>query len=248
MSNLELRRKVGYKPRKNKQDSRPTPHGKEHSYEAFCDLGDEVCASAAEMDTVIGRTRDTQCILTLYLRPSRFQLALLLESKTSSAVVAALDSLEKALGLALFSKIFGQILTDNGPEFSNTCALESSSIAADRRCTVYYCDVRQSQQKARCERSHVEIRKLLPKGRDIKFDNLTKHDLAHLMSQAGSQPRPSLGGLSAIALLKAQLGSSANTLLDVLGVSEIPYDQLDLTVSSIDHKRKDRKEKPLSRA
>lgn len=115
------------------------------------------------MDTVIGKTRDSQCILTLYLRSCGLQVALLLGSRESGAVAAALDMLEAAIGRDSFNRLFGTILTDNGPEFADAESLERSAPGdGPARCRVYYCDVRQSQQKGRCERNHVELRKPAP--------------------------------------------------------------------------------------
>lgn len=120
MSNAQLRRKVDYKPRKEPAQARPTSHGPDRSYKAFSALPEEERARACEMDAVIGKAADSQCILTLYLRPCKVQAYLLLPEKTSSAVAAALDMLEKALGKELFQRLFGLILTDNGTEFSDT--------------------------------------------------------------------------------------------------------------------------------
>lgn len=152
MSNADLRRKVGYKPRKEHAKNKITSHGSERSYKAFCDLSEDEQARACEMDTVIGLARDAQCILTLYLRPCKFQLCLLLPNKTSSAATTALDMLEKAIGKPLFQQFFGLTITDNGVEFSDTEALERSTFHGTARTKVYYCDVRQSQQKGGCEK------------------------------------------------------------------------------------------------
>lgn len=126
MSNAELRRKVGYKPRKGRAEAKPTSHGPERSYKAFSALPEEKRAHAAEMDTVIGLSKDSACVLTLYARPCKVQVCLLLAEKSSSAVAAALDMLEKAIGKPLFQRLFGLVLTDNGTEFSDTEALERS--------------------------------------------------------------------------------------------------------------------------
>ena len=61
--------------------------------------------------------------------------------------------------------------------------------SADTRC--YYCDVRQSQQKGRLRGNHVEVRKILPKGRGVSFDRLTgprlrRADVPALRAQAGA--------------------------------------------------------------
>ena len=222
-----------------------TAHGASRSYAAFLALDKEGQARACEMDIVIGRARDTQCILTLYLRPFRFQLALLLPDKTSSAVVSALDALEHSIGKKAFQRLFGLILTDNGAEFSDHTVLERSALGGDGRCIVYYCDPRQSQQKGGCERNHVELRKLLPKGQGISFDELDAWDTAVVMSHLNSQPRPSLMGASPLSLLRAALQGDAEALLDPLGIKEIPYESLLLNPSAIDAERAMRQLPPL---
>ena len=190
MSDLDLRRKCGYKPRSRTAPPRQTAHGGARSFSAFMELPEERRAAACEMDTVVGLKSDRQCLPALYLRPFRFQLALLMPDKTAAAAESALDMLENAAPEA-FARLFSLLLTDNGPEFSDCAAIERSALdPAAGRCSVYYCDVRQSQQKGGCERNHVELRKLLPKGRGVSFDRLDGRDCAVLMSQLNSEPRP----------------------------------------------------------
>lgn len=245
MSNMELLRKVGYKKRK-KVTSRSSSHGPTRSYQAFMQLDEERRACACEMDCVVGKRNDTQAILTLYLRPYKLQLCLLLAEKSSSAVTSALDMLEKAIGKSCFQLFFGLLLTDNGVEFSNFQAIEKSALPGKRtRCKVYYCDVRASQQKASCEKNHVELRKILPKGKDISFDDLVAKDLAVLMSQMNSSPRPSLGGLSPIDMLLAAHPRAGSALLNALGVELIAYEELLLRIDVINKARRDRGEQNL---
>jgi IS30 family transposase len=240
MSNAELRRKVGYRPRRRSTPPRQTSHGKGRSYQTFCELGEDARAAACEMDTVIGRARDSSCILTLYLRSCGVQAALLLPDRSSSAVAAALDMLETAIGKEVFRRLFGLILTDNGVEFADTEALERSAAGGSPRCKVYYCDVRQSQQKGGCERNHVELRKLLPKGRGISFDDLDGRDMACIMSQLNSEPRGRFAGLSPVRLMRAAMPDDAESLLDALGIEDVAYEDLDLTVGAIDEERRRR--------
>ena len=245
MSNMDLLRKVGYKKRKENK-SKTTSHGPERSYTAFMQIDEEKRASVCEMDTVIGKRNDSQCLLTLYLRPYKLQLALLLPEKSSSAVASALDMLEAAIGKSAFQQFFGVLLTDNGVEFSDFKALEKSALPGKRtRCKVYYCDVRASQQKAGCEKNHVELRRILPKGRDITFDDLVAADAAVLMSQANSMPRPSLGGMCPIQMLLAAHPKSGQALLDALGIELIAYEHLELSVKAINQARKTRSENDL---
>lgn len=246
MSPMDFRRKVGYKPRKERTAPKPTSHGPERSYAAFCALGEEDRARACEMDTVIGRARDSQCLLTLYLRPCKVQLALLLPKKTSSAAASALDSLECALGKRSFEHLLGIILTDNGPEFADSATIEASVSGGDARCKVYYCDVRQSQQKGACERNHVELRKMLPKRRGISFDDLDERDCAFIMSHVNSQPRPSLMGLSPLQMLKAADAEACEALATASGMEEIPFDELALTLDALNGQRAERGLGPLA--
>ena len=78
MRNADLRRKVGYRPRRKAAPARPTAHGSERPYAAFSALPDEERAGACEMDTVAGSKADAMRILTLFLRPFSFQFCLLL--------------------------------------------------------------------------------------------------------------------------------------------------------------------------
>ena len=246
MSSLELRRKCGYKPRSRAKPPRQTAHGAARSFAAFMELPEEERAAACEMDTVVGLRSDRRCLLTLYLRAFRYQLALPMPDKTAASTGSALDMLEKAAPKA-FRRLFPLLLTDNGAEFADCEGIERSSLdPAARRCSVYYCDVRQSQQKGGCERNHVEVRKILPKGRGIGFDRLGGRDCAALMSQLNSEPRPSLGGMCAIDMLLAALGADGRELLDALGVEEVPYEELNMTLGAIEADRRRRGEEPLA--
>lgn len=244
MSSLELRRKCGYKPRSRSAPARSTAHGEARSFAAFMRLDEEERARACEMDTVMGPASDRGCLLTLYSRPFKFQLALPLRGKSSADVVSALDALQE-VAPAAFSRLFGLILTDNGTEFSDHAGIERSSPAGGGRCSVYYCDVRQSQQKGGCERNHVELRKIVPKGRGVSLDALTAADCAVVMSHLNSEPRPSLGGMCPIDMLRAALGEDADELLDALGIEKVPYEELLMSPEAIEAGRRRRGEGPL---
>lgn len=247
MSSLELRRKCGYKRRTRAAGPRATAHGEARSFAAFMGLPDEERGSACEMDTVIGLKSDGRCLLTLYQRPCKFQLALLMPGKDAASTEGALDALEKAVGKAAFARMFGLILTDNGPEFADCAAIERSALpGAAKRCSVYYCDARQSQQKGGCERNHVELRKILPKGRGISFDRLSGRDCAVLMSHLNSEPRPSLGGMCAVDMLLAAYGDDGRALLDALGIEKVPYGELLMSPGAIERARRERGEAPLA--
>lgn len=243
MCNLDLRRKVKYKPRESHKHA-PTSHGAERSYSAFCELDQDTRDAAVEMDTVIGQKNNRQCILTLYLRSTKLQICMLLSDKKDKSVADALDILEECCGKVLYKRLFGVILTDNGSEFSDHELLEKSIYDFCGRSKVYYCDIRASNQKGACEKNHTEIRKIIPKGRDIDFDEFNEYDVAYINSHINSQPKKSLCGLSPIELFKKIFGKAGKDLLDHLSIQEIPKDKLNLTYEGF-KKEKDEKDKVL---
>ena len=70
----------------------------------------------------------------------------------------------------------------------------------------FYCDPMRSDQKGACEKNHVEIRKLVPKGRGYRLDRLEREDAALLMSQINSTPR---GALAFMSPIQAGSGSTS---------------------------------------
>ena len=246
MTNMELRRKVGYRPRKRAAGRAATRHSARRSHAAFLALGEDACAAAWEMDTVEGSRGDSARLLTLLHRPSRFQLALPLPDGACASVLAALSSLRGVLGEDGARRAFGAVLTDNGSEFADEGAIAALLGERDGETRLFYCDPRQSQQKGACEKNHVEIRKLLPKGAGIRFDRLVPADLALAMSHVNSEPRGALGFATPARAFRAMLGEDAAALLDAYGVGDVPLGDLDLTPGLIERARAERGDAPLA--
>ena len=245
MTNMELRRKVGYRPRKRAAGRAATRHSARRSHAAFLALGEDACAAAWEMDTVEGAREDSACLLTLLHRPSRLQLALPLEEKTAGCVADALKGVRAVLGADGARRVFRAVLTDNGAEFSDEAAIAALLGEGPGETRLFYCDPGRSDQKGACERNHVEIRKLLPKGRGLRFDRLVPADLALAMSHVNSEPRGALGFATPARAFRAMLGADAEALLDAYGVEDVPLDGLDLTPGLIGRARAERGDAPL---
>lgn len=239
MTNMELRRKVGYRPRKRAAGRAATRHSARRSHAAFLALGEDACAAAWEMDTVEGAREDSACLLTLLHRPSRLQLALPLAEKTAGCVA-------DALGADGMGRVFRAVLTDNGAEFSDERAIADLVGEGPGETRLFYCDPRRSDQKGACERNHVEIRKLLPKGCGLRFDRLAPADLALAMSHVNSEPRGALGFSTPARAFRAMLGEDAAALLDAYGVGDVPIEELDLTPGLIERARAERGDAPLA--
>ena len=224
LANIELPKKVKYKPRKRAGAAKAPVDVDGRTYADFLALGDDVCRGAFQLDCVMGRVHDSQCTLTVHLPRLEFQIYLLLGAHTASEVVRALDFIELACA-GEFSRLFGVGLTDRGCEFSDVAGMERSAADPERkRCSIYFCDPMASHQKGSCEKNHVEFRKLVPKG--TSMDQLTARDMALVTSHVNSYPRPSLGGLAPIDLASAVLPRS---LLDELGVERVDPNDVVMT-------------------
>lgn len=66
-------------------------------------------------------------------------LVILLPACTQSAVINAINDLTDTIGLRLFRKYFGIILTDNGSEFKDPWSIEKTD-DEKHRTYVFYCD------------------------------------------------------------------------------------------------------------
>ena len=147
--NIDLRRKVKYKPRKKAKTNTIKKDFKIRicrTYEDFKKfISDNPDISIVEMDTVEG-VKGGKLLLTLLLRQFNFMLAFILPDKTPQSVIDVFNELTDKLGLETFKNIFSCILTDNGVEFSNPDALEKTKLN-ETRCKIFYCDARHSEQK-----------------------------------------------------------------------------------------------------
>lgn len=239
MCNMDLERKVGFRPRKGGSRPRPTRHSARRSYASFCALDEDVRAAACEMDTVMGARGDAGSILTLYLRPCRLQLFLLLAEHTQAEVLRALSQVKSVASEGLFDELFSAVLTDNGAEFADESALGGIFGEKGGGTRLFYCDVRASNQKGGCEKAHTELRQVLPKGASV--DHLTERHMALAMSHVNSNPRRSLCGLSPIDVFLAAYGQAGRDLLDALGVEKVSADELLLRPSLLEPGGEDRR-------
>lgn len=246
MTNLDLRRKVGYRPRRRSAPRAGAPKDQRRSYEAFSALGEDERAGAWEMDTVEGASADSARLLTLFHRPTAFQLALLIADGTCASVLGALGLVRDALGEAGARRVFRLVLTDNGSEFSDADALAGALGEDGGETRLFYCDARRADQKGACEKNHVELRKLLPKGRGLRFDRLTAADCSLVMSQVNSEPRGRLAWRTPAEMLVAALGDDGRALLEAFGIERVDASGLDLTPACVERARALRGEAPLA--
>lgn len=225
--NIDLPRKVRFRPRKSKHDSflvnKSCRIGRTYEdYKKF--IADNPDSMVVEMDTVHGRIGG-KCLLTLHFVNAHFMLAYLLPACTANAVREVFAHLLSILGTELYSVLFSLILTDNGSEFSDPLAIE---VNGDGEClsTVFYCDPRQSQQKGAAEVNHEMIRRVIPKG--TSMDDLSQEDISTMMNHINSYARASLNDRSPYHMFELMFGADTLKKLDA---EFVPYDKITLRPS-----------------
>lgn len=205
--NIDLPRKVKYKPRKKKSETsnRKSGHRIGRTYEEFNRFIEEYPKKhVVEMDTVEGK-KGGKVLLTLFFRNSSLMLGFLLDACTQSAVKQVFDQLYESLGAEVFKKTFPVILTDNGSEFKAPELLERDE-QGNRRTRLFFCDPLASHQKARIEKNHEYIRYVIPKGQS--FDLLTGEKVTLMMNHINSAARASLNDNTPFKLAQILLDAS----------------------------------------
>lgn len=220
--NLDLPRKVRYKPRKVRKplDKPVPPYRNERTYRDFLRYMEEHPeASVVEMDTVEG-TRGGPVLLTMLFRSCSFMLIFLLERNSQECVCQVFNALEDCLGIDAMCSLFAVILTDNGSEFKNPALLETN-LAGKRRTNVFYCDPMASWQKGRLEKNHEFIRYIIPKSRPLH--GLLRGNVTLMMNHINSIARASLNGRTPFELASLLLPAS---LLRFAKAKGIPHDEV----------------------
>jgi IS30 family transposase len=161
--NIDLPKKVKYKARKKcrKESEINYAYREGRTYKDFqmflAEVGD---GNVVEMDTVHGNRASGKVMLTMLFRNSSLMLIFLLEECSQKCVGEVFDRLTELLGVEGFRKSFPVILTDNGSEFKNPLTLEKT-LTGENRTKIFYCDPLASWQKARLEKNHEYIRKVI---------------------------------------------------------------------------------------
>lgn len=220
--NLDLPRKVRYRPRKG--EKKPLKVDKQcrvgrtyEDYLAFLSLKGwtEADAPVVEMDSVLGRIgTDDNCLLTIHFVRLKLQLATVRERNDSASVIAWFKGMREKLGNAAFKRLFPVILTDNGTEFSNPSAIEFDE-NGERLTWIFYCDPSSSHQKGSCENNHEFIRRIIPKGTELKLPQ-QKADL--MMSHINSYPREALNDKTPYDVFSFMFGED---ILEKFGIKRI---------------------------
>ena len=222
INNIDLPRKVKYKPRnKNSKEPKNTTNREHRTYEDYLAYMEKhPYANVVQIDTVEG-IKGGKCLFTLIFVNSNFMLAFLIDSQTKEEINNNFDIIKKIFGKAFLTQ-FEVILTDNGKEFQDPDYIEKYSDT--EKVHLFYCDPGKSCQKGKVEKNHELIRYVLPKG--SSFDNLTQSDINILMSNINSYPREELNKCCPFDLANMLIGKE---FIDKFGYIQIHGNDVILT-------------------
>lgn len=196
LNNLDLPKKVTYKPRKHQKDKsnkRELALLNGRKYEDFLLFKSEhPNMNIVEMDTVIGARGTGKVLLTLFIKETHFMFIFLLNKKNVACVNEKIIYLKNTLGIKLYSKVFRIFLTDNGSEFFDVLNFEMDYENNKKVSNLFYCDPYSSYQKHGVEVNHEYIRRVFPKG--TSFNVLNDDIVKRLQDNINAIPRDSLNG------------------------------------------------------
>lgn len=177
---------------------------------------------------LIGKILPTK-IYKIIFRSCNFMLIYLMEECAQLCVQKVFNELEESLGVELFRRLFGIIITDNGSEFKTPIALETGLEGA-LRTTLFFCDPLASWQKGKLEKNHEYTRKIIPKG--ISLTDYTPQDITLMANRINSTARASLNGRTPFELAQLLLDSR---LIEILHLFAIESDQIIFTPKRLKH-------------
>ena len=225
VKNLDLPRKVGYRPRRPKKGNfkvdKKCRIGR--GYTDFLNfMKENPDTPLVEVDTVEGRVGG-KVLLTICFLDSMLMLAYIRDSNTSRSVTEIFEELFEKLGKDLFANLFPVILTDNGSEFSNPAAIEFEK-NGNKRTRLFYCDPSSPYQKGAIENKHSLIRRVIPKGKSL--DLFSQSDIQLVMDHINSYKRRKLNNKSPYETFSFLHGTE---VFKKLGLSPVPENMVMLT-------------------
>ncbi len=152
-----------------------------------------------EGDLVIGAGHQ-QALVTLNERISRYSLMAHVPTKTAAVVSNAIITL-----LTPFAASVHTLTTDNGKEFA-----EHERIAKALNADFYFAHPYASWERGANENMNGLIRQFFPK--KMRFNSITKNDIAHAMHRLNHRPRKCLGFKTPHEVFMQQLHSPHNSV------------------------------------
>jgi IS30 family transposase len=141
-----------------------------------------------EMDLVVGPTSGSNAaLLTIVDRKHRLTIIRKLSDKSQASVLKALKAIERHYGVRRFRQIFKSITVDNGSEFLDVVALQTSEFSEQQRTRIFYAHPYSSWERGSNENANRIIRRFVAKGRDIAC--FTRQKIREIETWINDYPR-----------------------------------------------------------
>ncbi len=152
-----------------------------------------------EGDTMVGKRAGKEAVvLSLLEKKTETYLALRIPSKTSDAVMGAMNALRNEYG-DRFSEVFKTITVDNGSEFADFAQVENWG------SQVYFAHPYTSWERPQNERHNGLFRAFVPKG--VSIEQYSDEDILAATDELNGRPRRKLGYRTPEELFEAFLDS-----------------------------------------
>lgn len=174
------------------------------------DINNRLFIGHWELDTVIGTKEGKhKCLMTLTDRKSKFEIIIILESKTKEEVILKFKNLKRYLKKKI-NKVMKSLTTDNGSEFAGFLDIIKTTGAS-----LYFCYPYASGEKGTNEKNNGMIRYFIPKGNLI--ENYTSEEIYKIAKWMNNYPRKSLNYLSPAEVFKKELNDDElyNKIVDM---------------------------------
>lgn len=231
LNNLDLARKVKYKKRKRKANTKNKRNFAiliKRRYEDYLErTSQDKNLLIWQLDTVIGRQTESKVLMTFLLVETNFMIIRLLDKKDVEHVDNEFTKIKIDLGIDLYSRFINIILTDNGIEFYDPHHMEYNLDNGEKISSVYYCHPNSPQEKSELEKNHEYIRYVLPK--KTSFESLTEKKVKLLEDNINNIPRDILGNETPYNLTKEKYPE----LIEKFGSNYIQPDEVSLNSESI---------------
>ena len=228
IGNIDLRRKVGYRPRRKKreqsEDFLKQDFRKGRTYNDFLKyMESHPDTPVVELDTVFGVREQGKRLLTMIFNENNVMLLFLMRDGKADSVIETFDYMTSLLGGAdAFHRVFPLLLTDNGTEFKRVRDLERT-VDGQRRTRMFFCDPYSSWQKPHIEKNHEYIRYVLKKGKSL--NPYTQQDMTLLANHINSTKRAGFDGRCPYELVE---DPDMTSLLSLLELKQVPPDEVSL--------------------
>lgn len=138
-----------------------------------------------EGDTIVGKRNGKEAVvLSLLEKKTQTYLAYRIPSKTSEAVMDAMNALHREYG-EHFAEVFKTITVDNGSEFADFAQVASWGTQ------IYFAHPYSSWERPQNERHNGLFRAFVPKG--VSIEQFTHEDILAAADELNGRPRKKLG-------------------------------------------------------